>query len=148
MRNRTKSRMLVLAVLGLGGCLCAWGQDSGSPLAVGPNGHPGGPPRRTLESTSELKFMSAQLSLTPDQKEKLRPIVIEKGEQLDTVRLDEHITLEQRLAKSAAIREAFRPKIEAVLTPEQLEKWKKLQQPGQPPAPTSAAPNATPAKQQ
>jgi len=92
--------------------------------------------------------MSAQLSLTPDQKEKLRPIVIEKGEQLDTVRLDEHITLEQRLAKSAAIREAFRPKIEAVLTPEQLEKWKKLQQPGQPPAPTSAAPNATPAKQQ
>jgi Spy/CpxP family protein refolding chaperone len=140
--------MLVLAVLGLGGCLCAWAQDSGSPFAVGMNGHPGSAPRRTSESTTELRVLSTQLALTPEQKEKLRPIVIEKGEQLSTVRLDEHITLEQRLAKSAAIREAFRPKIEAVLTPEQLEKWKKLEQQGQAPAPTSAAPNATPAKQQ
>jgi hypothetical protein len=112
------------------------------------NGHPGSAPRRTLESTTELRVLSTQLALTPEQKEKLRPIVIEKGEQLSTVRLDEHITLERRLAKSAAIRETFRPKIEAVLTPEQLEKWKKLEQQGQAPAPTSAPPNATPAKQQ
>lgn len=148
MRNRTKSRMLVLAVLGLGGCLCAWGQNSGSPFAVGANGHPGGPPRRTLESTTELRVLSTQLSLTPEQKEKLRPIVMDEGEQLDTVRLDEHITLDQRRAKSVAIREAFNPKIEAVLTPEQLEKWKKMQQPGQPPAPANKAPDPARAKQQ
>jgi Spy/CpxP family protein refolding chaperone len=45
-----------------------------------------------------------------------------------TTRLDEHIPLDQKRTKMLEIRDSFRPKIAALLTPEQQEKWKKIQE--------------------
>jgi Spy/CpxP family protein refolding chaperone len=95
---------------------------------VAPPPPPGAPPRRSLEALSELRMLTQQLNLTPDQREKLRPIVTDEGEQLHVVRIDERMTPEQKRAKVIEIREAFNPKIAAELTPEQQEKWKKLQE--------------------
>jgi periplasmic protein CpxP/Spy len=95
-------------------------------------------PHRTLEGQAELRRLTMQFGLTPEQREKLRPIVTDEGDQLSAVRLDEHLTLEQRRAKTAEIKNAFDPKIAAVLTPEQQEKWKKMQEAAPAPAPSPA----------
>lgn len=114
---------------------------------VAPPPPPGAPPRRSMEALSELRMLTQQLNLTPEQREKLRPIVTDEGEQLHVVRINEAMTPEQKRAKVLQIRESFDPKIAAELTPEQQEKWKKLQEslegkrPDAPKdAPTPAAP--------
>jgi Spy/CpxP family protein refolding chaperone len=89
------------------------------------------------------------LNLTTEQREKLRPIVNDEGEQLSAVRLDEHVAPEQKRAKLLEIRESFRPKIAEVLTPEQQEKWKKMEDASQPqPRATSGDTGKAPPKPQ
>jgi len=99
-----------------------------------------GTPHRSLEALSELRMLSQQLNLTPEQREKLRPIVTEEGEQLHDLRIDEHLPPDVKRAKVAEVREKFGPKIAAELTPEQQEKFKKLQESliGKKPEPTKA----------
>ena len=87
-----------------------------------------GAPRRSMEALSELRMLSQQLNLTPEQREKLRPIVTEEGEQLHDIRIDEHLQPEVKRAKVVEVREKFAPKISAELTPEQQEKFKKLEE--------------------
>ena len=108
-----------------GGSLFAFGQGPGpTPMPV--PGQQSIGPHRTLEAMGELRGLTQQLGLTPEQREKLRPIVNEEGEQLRVTRLDEHLTPDQKRQKSLEIREAFQPKIAAVLTSEQQEKFKKM----------------------
>ena len=80
-----------------------------------------------MEAVSELRMLTQSLNLTNDQREKLRPTIVDEGEQLHIVRIDERMTPDQKRAKVVEIREAFAPKIAAELTPEQQEKWKKLE---------------------
>jgi len=132
-------RIFVLAVIASAGCLWAAAQDASppspppqSPSPVSGGGRaPGVGPRRTLEGSNEMRWLSQTLSLTEEQKTKLRPIVDDEGAQLSAVRLDEHLPMDQKRTKTQEIREAFRPKIAEVLTPEQQEKWKKMQEAAQ-----------------
>ncbi|HMK21822.1 MAG TPA: hypothetical protein VK466_05775 [Terriglobales bacterium] len=87
-----------------------------------------GAPRRSMEAVSELRMLGQQLNLTPEQREKLRPILTEEGEQLHDLRIDEHLPPDVKRAKVVEVREKFAPKIAAELTPEQQEKFKKLQE--------------------
>ena len=82
----------------------------------------------------------AQLKLTDDQTMKLRPIVDDEGAQLSAVRLDEHLTPDQRRARSQEIRDLFRPQIAAILTPEQQAKWKQMDAPAPPTTDEKAKP--------
>jgi hypothetical protein len=113
---------LIFGMVVAGSCMFAQAQGPG----VAPPPPPGAPQRRSLEALSELRMLTQQLNLTPDQREKLRPIVTDEGEQLHVVRIDERMTPEQKRAKVIEIRGVFSPKIAAELTPEQQEKWKKL----------------------
>jgi len=115
---------------------------------VAPPPPPGAPPRRTLEGLTELRTLTQQLNLTPDQREKLRPIVTDEGEQMHTVRIHEQMTPDQKRAKVLEIRQAFAPKIEAELTPEQKEKWKKLEATLEGKPPEGAQDPATPSAPQ
>ncbi len=67
------------------------------------------------------------LNLTDEQKEKLRPIVADENQQLETLRSDTSMSQEQKMQKANQIRESASPKIKAVLTPEQLKKLAELQ---------------------
>ena len=107
-----------------GSCVYAQAQGPG----VAPPPPPGAPQRRSMEALSELRMLTQNLNLTNDQREKLRPTIVDEGEQLHVVRIDERMTPDQKRAKVIEIREAFAPKIAAELTPEQLEKWKKLEE--------------------
>jgi hypothetical protein len=127
-----KSRMLVLAVAAMGACLAA-GQNVPPPSPPPSVGSPitGARPKRTLEGVSEMRRL-AQLKLTDDQMTKLRPIVDDEGVQLSAVRLDEHLTPDQRRERYQEIRDLFRPRITAILTLEQQAKWKQMDQPAPP----------------
>jgi hypothetical protein len=104
-------------------------QDGGTKAGV-----PQSSPRRTLEGQAELRRLTTVLGLNPDQREKLRPIVTDEGDHLSAVRLNEHLTPDEKKAKAQEIRESFSAKIAAILTPEQHEKWKTMQEGPQAPA--------------
>jgi Spy/CpxP family protein refolding chaperone len=116
-----------LGILLAGASLSGYGQ-SAAPAQIPSPGQQSVGPHRTLEALGELRALTAQLNLTPEQREKVRPVVTEEGEQLRVIRLDEHLTPEQRTQKSREVREAYQPKIAAFLTPEQQEKFKKMQE--------------------
>ena len=78
----------------------------------------------------------------------MRPVVTEEGEQLRVIRLDEHLTPEQRMQKSREVREAYQPKIAAFLTPEQQEKFKRMQEAYQAKRPEGTKDSATPSAPQ
>lgn len=135
-----------------GSCLLAWGQQQGQGSAPPPKELPSPAqqsvgPHRTLEALGEMRALGQQLSLTPEQREKLRPIVEEEGERLRVTRLDEHLNPEQKRQKSWDIRQEYQPKIAALLTPEQQEKFKKMLEVYKPADTTKATtPPATPQK--
>jgi Spy/CpxP family protein refolding chaperone len=130
MQVRGKFWMGAIVVATLCVCLAA-AQDSppqSAPPSGAPPEHPAPGARRTMEGFGELRYLSQQLNLTEEQKEKLRPILMEEGEKLRTTRLDEHLPLDQKRAKLLEIRDSYRPKIAELLTPEQQEKLKKMQE--------------------
>lgn len=131
----------VFGITVIASCLFVQAQGPGTP----PPPTPGAPPHRSLEALTELRMLTQQLNLTPDQREKLRPIITDEGEQMHVVRIDERMTPDQKRAKVIEIRQSFNPKIAAELTSEQQEKWKKLSASleGKPPA--EAKEPATPA---
>jgi protein CpxP len=67
------------------------------------------------------------LNLSDEQKTKLRPILAEENQQLETLRSDSSMTQEQKMSKANEIRQTAGPKIKAILTPEQLQKLADLQ---------------------
>jgi Spy/CpxP family protein refolding chaperone len=128
--QRWQSFIFGIAVVG--SCMFVLAQGPG----VAPPPPPGATLRRTMEGLTELRTLTQQLNLTPDQREKLRPIVTDEGEQMHRVRINEQMTPDQKRAKMVEIRQTFAPKIAVELTPEQREKWKKLEDSleGKPPA--------------
>jgi protein CpxP len=87
------------------------------------------------------------LNLTDDQKAKLRPILAEENQQLNTLQNDTSMTQGQKVAKANEIRQAASPKIRAILTPEQLQKLDDLQKKANQQRNQSAPPDSTPAPQ-
>lgn len=116
-----KRRMIVIAIAALMG-LTAVGikaePPEGKPGQRGPRegrpGHPG----------MFLDRMSEDLNLTEEQKTKIKAIMEQQRPQLEALRDDKTLTPEQRREKHQELREQLRAKIDAVLTPEQLEKAK------------------------
>jgi hypothetical protein len=68
------------------------------------------------------------LQLSDDQKQKIAAVVDDENKQIEAVRNDNSLSLEQKQQKALAIRQAGSPKIKAILTPEQLEKLTAIQQ--------------------
>ena len=69
-------------------------------------------------------MMKEQLGLTPEQVEKLKPIFAKDAEQYKALREDAALSREQKGEKMRAIFQASREQIQAILTPDQVEKMK------------------------
>jgi Spy/CpxP family protein refolding chaperone len=142
MQRRWHSWVFVLVLLA---ARWVFGQEQGpSPKQIPSPAQQSYGPHRSLEALGELRMLTQQLSLTSEQREKVRPIVTEEGEQLRLVRLDEHLTPDQKRQMSLEIRESFQPKIAAVLTSEQQQKFKKMQEAYQWKRPAGAKDSVTP----
>lgn len=75
-----------------------------------------------------VKAIAAELKLTPEQQEKLRPILQEEGQKAVEIFRDTNLSREAKMAKIKEVREANREKVKAILTPEQLVQWDKMRQ--------------------
>lgn len=76
----------------------------------------------------QLQMLSEKLTLTDDQKVKLKPILQEQTQQIKAVHADSSLTPEQKKTKMKSVHESFHEQINAMLTPEQQTKFKAMQQ--------------------
>jgi len=65
------------------------------------------------------------LNLSPEQKEKLMPLLMSEMERLAALRADESLRPRQKLQRMKALRDELTPRVKAILTPEQFIQWEK-----------------------
>ncbi len=91
---------------------------------------PGGPPpggeykkggeKAKMPSAGErVEKMKEKLGLSDDQATQLKEIFSAEAKEMQALRKDESVPMEQKKEKGRAIREATKAKVDAVLTPEQ-----------------------------
>jgi Spy/CpxP family protein refolding chaperone len=97
---------------------------AGAPPAAGSTGASPGAPA----SANQPKTIDDELQLTPEQKQKIAVVVDDENKQIDAVRQDNSLSMEQKQEKVMQIRQAGSPRIKAILTPEQLQKLAEIQQ--------------------
>ena len=95
--------------------------EAAKPEAGRPERRPGGPGG---PGGDRLAMMKEQLGLTPEQVEKIKPILEKDREKLQALRADTAATREQKGEKMREILTASMEEIKPILTPEQLEKFK------------------------
>src|SRR5215470_907775 len=84
--------------------------------------------RPSTPQSGNGQSIDQELQLSDDQKQKIAAVVDDENRQIESVRNDNSLSLEQKQQKVLAIRQAGSPKIKAILTPEQLEKLAAIQQ--------------------
>ena len=87
-----------------------------------PERDPSGPGGQRGEN--RLEMMKEKLGLTPEQVEKIKPILEKDREKLMALREDSTATREQKGEKRREILKSSMEAIRPILTPEQVEKWK------------------------
>jgi Spy/CpxP family protein refolding chaperone len=89
--------------------------------AAKPERGPGGPGGQRGD---RLAMMKETLGLTPEQVEKIKPLLEKDREKLTALREDTTTSREQKGEKMREILKSSMEEIKPILTPEQLEKWK------------------------
>jgi protein CpxP len=117
--------MLTILVV-LAACLLLTGQTNAAPQTP-PQAHEA---MGASSPEAHLQMLSEKLNLTEDQKAKLKPVLQDQAQQMKAVRDDTSLTPEQKAAKKKAIHETTHDQINAVLTPEQQEKFKEMKNEG------------------
>ena len=83
--------------------------------------------------------IAEQLSLTDDQKPKVKAILEDQRKEMGDLRQDTSLSREDKMAKAKNIREGTDVKLKAILTADQFQKWQAMQsqmrtrRPGGPP---------------
>ena len=121
---------------------------SAPPVGQRPPGMRGGP---TLDQLTQ------QLSLTDDQKAKVKIVLDARDQKLKDLRADTTLSPEDRRAQMQAIRQDVTAQLKAILTPEQFAKYQKMTPmgrgprngppPGGNPPPAGTPPPAAPPQQ-
>jgi hypothetical protein len=75
---------------------------------------------------SKAQAIAQQLNLTPQQKEKVLPILIDEAPKVQAIKNDNSLTKVQKMQQLRAIHQQTDPQMKAILTPEQYEKLKQI----------------------
>ena len=75
-----------------------------------------------------LEWLSQQLNLTEDQRKQLKPILAGEFKQMRAVGEDASLTQGQKGEEMKQIHEASRPQVQAILTPEQQQKFAQMKE--------------------
>jgi periplasmic protein CpxP/Spy len=93
---------------------------------------------------SKLQQISTQLNLSEEQKTKLKPILQDEVDQLKALKSDTATSSQEKLQKAKEIRASHKQQIDAILTPEQKEKWQQMRQQAVEPMKQNTAPQPKP----
>ena len=75
---------------------------------------------------SKAQAMAQQLSLTPQQKEKILPILASEVPKLQHIKNDNSLSTVQKMEQVRAIHQQTDPQMKAILSPEQYQKLKQI----------------------
>lgn len=105
------------------------------------------PDIRAARIDMRLNSMARSLSLTDEQKQKLKPILEDELKKLEELQQDKGTPAEQRMAKIREIREGTQAKLRPLLSAEQQQKMDNLRQrpARRPEAPPTNVPAPAPA---
>ncbi|MGC1322538.1 MAG: hypothetical protein WA849_10165 [Candidatus Udaeobacter sp.] len=78
------------------------------------------------EAMSKAQAMAQQLSLTPQQKEKILPILAADVPKVHAIKNDNSLSTTQKIQQLKAIHQQTDPQMKAILSPEQYQKLKQL----------------------
>lgn len=123
-------RNLILSIIACGASLALcpglYAQDA-SPAASVPSASPG-EHHWGHGGAGFLERLTTELSLTPDQQAKIKPIVDTFRTTMQTMRQDTSLTPQDKMAKMKDARAAETTQINAILTPDQQTKFAALQE--------------------
>jgi Spy/CpxP family protein refolding chaperone len=127
MKNSSKFAACLALVFAAGTALvrAETADDNNAPPPPPPPGHERGPGGRGGPS---LEKLSESLGLTADQQAKIGPLIKQRMEAGRAIREDTSLTREQMMEKMKANREEGAKEIEALLTPDQIAKFKALRE--------------------
>lgn len=152
------NKTMMIAALIAGGVFTAdmavLAQDStNKPAAATPAARPPGAQRGQVN----IENLARQLTLTDDQKAKVKPVFDDRAQKMADLRQDASLDQAGKRAKMKEINDDVNAKLKDILTAEQYDKWIKMSQRprrapggpgagGPPPAATTTPPPATDAK--
>ncbi len=79
-------------------------------------------------ATSKAQAIAQQLNLTPPQKEKVLPILIDEGPKVQAIKNDNSLSKVQKIQQIKAIHHKTDPQMKAILSPEQYQKLQAIRQ--------------------
>jgi periplasmic protein CpxP/Spy len=77
---------------------------------------------------SKLESISAQLSLTPQQKAKVLPILADEGPKVEAIKNNTSLSGLQKIQQIRAIHQQTDPQMKGILSPVQYEKLQAIRQ--------------------
>ena len=120
------NKTLMIAALIAGGMFAAAAVQAQDNTNTPPAGaRPGGPGAR---QRMNFDFVATQLALTDDQKTKAKPVFDDMQQKMTELRKDTTVEAADRRTKMKEIRDNANTKLKDIFTPEQFEKWQKMQQ--------------------
>ena len=75
---------------------------------------------------SKAQAVAQQLNLTPQQKEKVLPILANEGPKVNAIKNDNTLSKMQKMQQIRAIHQQTDPQMKAILSPEQYQKLKQI----------------------
>lgn len=118
----------VAALAGMGVAFAETAQDPAAQSQV-QDGQMKGPKKKSRQTPEErLKRMGKQLQLTDQQKEQIKPILLEESEQIKAMKGDKTLNRQQKIDKMREIRDANHEKIRALLNPDQQQKLDQMRE--------------------
>ena len=75
---------------------------------------------------SKAQAIAQQLSLTPQQKEKVLPILVAEAPKVQAIKNDNSLIKGQKIQQLKAIHQQTDPQLKAILSPEQYQKLKQI----------------------
>ena len=77
---------------------------------------------------SKAQALAQQLSLTPQQKEQILPILADEVPKVNAIKNDNSLSKMQKMQQLRAIHQQTDPQMKAILSPEQYQKLKEIRQ--------------------
>jgi hypothetical protein len=85
----------------------------------------GGSPEKQ-EALAKLEKMSAELQLTPQQKQQMLPIMMEEGKKMKAIKADTSLGPMQKMMQLKQVGADMDAKVKPILSPEQYQKFEQI----------------------
>jgi Spy/CpxP family protein refolding chaperone len=80
------------------------------------------------DAMSKAQAIAQQLSLTPQQKEKILPILAAEAPKVNAIKNDNSLSKVQKIQQLGTIHQQTDPQMKAILSPEQYQKLRAIRQ--------------------